>query len=163
MNDISPLLFFYFWQPVYYLLDAQEQSFPGKSKELRGRWAGISEHIGHKMTFKIITDDTGEEICRSLIRSAIEPGTQNLQLDPVITPTQGNLLTPTQAPTPVDAGTIENLMSPTGFISPIVKSEGMEDINRVMDPIGDTQQRHFQYQQPPSNVQPRHRYPLQSR
>ena len=138
MNDISPLLFFYFWQPVYYLLDAQEQSFPGKSKELRGRWAGISEHIDHKMTFKIITDDTGEEICRSLIRSAIEPGTQNLQLDPVITPTQGDLMNPTQAPTPVDAGTIENLMSPTGFISPIVKSEGMEDINRVMDPIGDT-------------------------
>ena len=34
-NDISPLIFFYFWQPVYYLLDAEEQSFPGKSKEMR--------------------------------------------------------------------------------------------------------------------------------
>ena len=48
MNDISPLLFFYFWQPVHYLLDATEQSFPGKSKESRGRWAGISGYIGHK-------------------------------------------------------------------------------------------------------------------
>ena len=31
-NDISQLIFFFFWQPVYYLLDADEQSFPGKSK-----------------------------------------------------------------------------------------------------------------------------------
>ena len=48
MNDISPLLFFYFWQPIYYLLDITEQSFLGKSKELRGRWAGVAEHVGHK-------------------------------------------------------------------------------------------------------------------
>ena len=48
-NDISPLIFFFFWQPVYYLLDATEQSFPGKSKEMRARWAGIDEIIGTKM------------------------------------------------------------------------------------------------------------------
>ena len=33
-NDINPLICFYFWQPVYYFLDAEEQSFPGKSKEM---------------------------------------------------------------------------------------------------------------------------------
>jgi hypothetical protein len=48
MTDISPLLYFYFWEPVYFLMDESEQSFPGKSKELRGRWVGISEHIGDK-------------------------------------------------------------------------------------------------------------------
>jgi hypothetical protein len=59
-TDISPLLYFYFWQPVYFLVDESEQHFPGKSKELCGRWVGISEHIGNKMAYKIITDDTGE-------------------------------------------------------------------------------------------------------
>jgi hypothetical protein len=63
MTDISPLLYFYVWEPVYFLMDESEQSFPGKSKELRGRWVGILEHIGNKMTDKIITDDTGGEIC----------------------------------------------------------------------------------------------------
>jgi hypothetical protein len=51
MTDISPLLYFYFWQAVFFLLDESEQHFPGKSKELRGRWVGISEHIGNKMTY----------------------------------------------------------------------------------------------------------------
>ena len=61
-NDISPLLFFYFWESIYYLRDATEQSFPGKSKEKRGRWAGVSEDIGPKMCFKIVDDDSGEII-----------------------------------------------------------------------------------------------------
>jgi hypothetical protein len=83
MTDISPLLYFYFWQPVYILEDKSKQSFPGKSKELRGRWVGISEHIGGKMTYKIITDDTGEEVCRSTIRSALDPTMKNLREDPI--------------------------------------------------------------------------------
>ena len=83
MTDVSPLLHFSFWQPVYFLLDENEQSFPGKSKELRGHWAGISEHIGHKMTYKLITDDINEEICRSVIRSALDPTMKNLREDPI--------------------------------------------------------------------------------
>ena len=82
-NDISPLIFFYFWQPVYYLLDAEEQSFPGKSKEMRARWAGIDENIGTKMCWKLVDDNSGEIINRSTIRSAIEPGAANLQVDPI--------------------------------------------------------------------------------
>jgi hypothetical protein len=57
--------------------------FPGKSKELRGRWVGISEHIGNKMTYKIITDDTGEEVSRSAIRPANDPSMRNLREDPI--------------------------------------------------------------------------------
>jgi hypothetical protein len=64
MMGLSPLLYFYFWQPVYFLEDESQQSFHGNYKELRGRWVGISEHIGNKiMTYKIITDDSGEEVC----------------------------------------------------------------------------------------------------
>jgi hypothetical protein len=59
-------------------MDESEQSFPRKSKQLRGRWVGISEHIGNKMTYKIITDDTGEEICRSAIRTARDTTLKNL-------------------------------------------------------------------------------------
>jgi hypothetical protein len=55
-------------------VDKSEQHFPGKSKELCGKWEGISEHIGNKMTYKIIIDDdTGEEVCRSAIQSALDP------------------------------------------------------------------------------------------
>ncbi|OEU21625.1 hypothetical protein FRACYDRAFT_167569 [Fragilariopsis cylindrus CCMP1102] len=82
MTDISPLLYFYFWEPVYYLVDKSEQHFPSKSKEMRGRWVGISEHIGNKMTYKIISDTTGNEICRSAIRTARDNTMKNLREDP---------------------------------------------------------------------------------
>jgi hypothetical protein len=35
------------------------------------------------MTYKIITDDTGEEVCRSAIRSALDPTMKNLREDPI--------------------------------------------------------------------------------
>ena len=82
MTDISPLLVFTFWQPVYVLLDAKEQSFPGKSKEVCGRFVGICEHIGHNMTFKILLDDSHEIVCRSLVCSALDPDLLNLRLEP---------------------------------------------------------------------------------
>ena len=50
-NDISVLLNFYFWQPVYYLLDPEDQSFGVKSKEKRARWAGVDEKFGAKMCY----------------------------------------------------------------------------------------------------------------
>jgi hypothetical protein len=55
-NDISPLLCFHFWEPVYYKLD--DSDFPSDSREKRGHFVGISESVGHAMTFKILTDDT---------------------------------------------------------------------------------------------------------
>ena len=45
VTDISPLLPFSFWRPVYYLTDPSDRSFPGDSEEKRGRWVGISENI----------------------------------------------------------------------------------------------------------------------
>ena len=80
-NDISPLLYFDFWEPVYYYDD--DSDFPSESKELRGRWVGISEHCGHTLTFKILTDDTRKVIHRSNIRTALDPTTQNLRENPL--------------------------------------------------------------------------------
>jgi hypothetical protein len=114
MTDISPLLYFYFLQPVYFLVDRSEQHFPGKSKELRGRWVGISEHIGNKMTYKIITDDTGEEVCHSAIRSALDPTMKNLREDPIEIVKDPILL--------------EDILSPAEAISTKIKSDAMNDV-----------------------------------
>jgi hypothetical protein len=44
---------------------------------------GIAEHVGHRMTFKVLTDDTQKVICRSNIRSALSSTAPNLRLDPI--------------------------------------------------------------------------------
>jgi hypothetical protein len=95
-------------------MDESKQSFPGKSKELHGRWVGISEYIGDKMTYKIITDDTGEEICRSAIRTARDTTMKNLQEDPV--ELDKNLLS------------VEDILSPADAISTQIKSGALNDV-----------------------------------
>ena len=54
--DISPLLRFHWWQPVYYKVD--DSNFPSDTTEKSGRFVGIAENVGHAMTYKILTDDT---------------------------------------------------------------------------------------------------------
>ena len=81
MTDISLLLIFTFWQPVHVLLDEKEQHFPSKFKEVRGHFVGISEHIGHLMTFLVLLNDTKEIVSRSLIRSALDIDLLNCQLE----------------------------------------------------------------------------------
>jgi hypothetical protein len=80
-NDISPMLYFSFYKPVYYLVD--KTTYPSESKELHGRWVGVSENVGHFMTYKILTDDTCQIIHRSNIHSAADPNARNLHLDPL--------------------------------------------------------------------------------
>ena len=77
--DISPILRFSFYQPVYYAKN--EPSFPSDSREARGRFVGIAEHVGHAMTFQILTDDTNKIIERSLVRAA-DPEAPNKRADP---------------------------------------------------------------------------------
>ena len=82
--DISPLLRFRFWQPVCFLHD--DSDFPSESKEERGRWIGISENVGHDVTFKILSDKTCKIIHRSNVRSANDPLESNIRLDPLTIP-----------------------------------------------------------------------------
>ena len=79
-NDISPILQFYWWQDVYYAVD--DSAFPSESKEARGKWVGIAEHVGHDMTYKILTDDTRKIIFRSNVRAATKDA-PNYRLDPL--------------------------------------------------------------------------------
>jgi len=50
-NDISPLLWYAFYEAVYY--KDETAPFPSGSKECRGYWVGVSEHVGSTMTLKI--------------------------------------------------------------------------------------------------------------
>jgi hypothetical protein len=95
-------------------VDESEQHFPGKSKELLGRWVGISKHIDNKMTYKNTTDDTGEEVCRSVIRSALDPTMKNLHEDPV--------------EIEKDPISLEDILSPAEAISAKIKSDAMNDV-----------------------------------
>jgi hypothetical protein len=67
-NDISSLLCFHFWEPVYYKLD--DSDFLSDSCEKHGHFVGISESVGHAMTFKILTDD--------ILRLSIDPMSDRL-------------------------------------------------------------------------------------
>ena len=77
-SDISPLLRFHFWEEVYYKLD--DSDFPSESRELKGNIVGIAEHVGHLMTYKVLTQDTNTVIYRSNLRPVL-PGTRNKRLD----------------------------------------------------------------------------------
>jgi hypothetical protein len=80
MNDIlSPLLYFRWYEPIYYRVDNSD--FPSDSREERSRWVGVAEHVGHTMTFKILTDDTKKIIYHLNICSAVDPSSWNLHID----------------------------------------------------------------------------------
>jgi hypothetical protein len=67
--DISPLLAFHFYQPVYYY--TEEGNYD--SGEKLGYILGVSENVGAHMTFQLLTDDTQEVITRSVLRSIDDP------------------------------------------------------------------------------------------
>jgi hypothetical protein len=61
-----------------------DSDFPFDSRKKKGRWVGVAEHVGHAMTFKLLsTDDTHKIIYRSNIRSALDPHSRNLRMDPL--------------------------------------------------------------------------------
>jgi hypothetical protein len=76
--DISVLLQFHFWEPVYYRLD--DATFPSDGTEQRGRFVGIADSVGDALTYKILNDSTNKILYRSSVRSANIPGATNLRL-----------------------------------------------------------------------------------
>ena len=78
--DISSLLQYDFYEPVYY--KAHEADFPSESVEKSGRFVGISETVGNALTYKILTDDSQKVIHRSAVRSALDPLIPNNRTTP---------------------------------------------------------------------------------
>ena len=76
--DVSPLLRFHWYQPVFYKVD--HASFPSESPEALGYFVGIVPHCGHVMTFKVLTADTHRVLFRSQVRPADDPHRPNLRL-----------------------------------------------------------------------------------
>ena len=75
--DVSPLLRFTFYQPVYYVHDDSE--FPSDSTESQCRFVVVSENVGHAMTFKILSPNFNKILHRSNVRAADDPSLANLK------------------------------------------------------------------------------------
>ena len=64
--DISILLLYTFYQPVFYA--THNQSYPSASEERAARWVGFGEHVGDALTHKLLDDDTKKILYRSAVR-----------------------------------------------------------------------------------------------
>ena len=66
--DISACLQFHLYEPVLYY--KPYSSYPD-SKESFGCFVGIAENVGDALTYLMLTADTQEIICCSVVRSAL--------------------------------------------------------------------------------------------
>jgi hypothetical protein len=64
--DCSHLLYFDYYQPVWYW-DNPEAKFPTKKRKL-GRWLGVARNVGQALCFYILVDN-GEVITRSTVKA----------------------------------------------------------------------------------------------
>ena len=64
--DISILLLYTFYQPVFYA--THNQSYSSASEERAARWVGFGEHVGDALTQKLFDDDTKKILYRSAVR-----------------------------------------------------------------------------------------------
>ena len=64
--DISIMLLYTFYQPVFYA--THDQHFPSESEERAAFWVGIGEHCGDAMTQKLLDKTTQKIIYRSAVR-----------------------------------------------------------------------------------------------
>ena len=63
--------------------NTEDTSFLSDSLEERGSFVGISENVGHDMTFKFLNISTNKIINVSNVRSAHDKTSHNLRADPV--------------------------------------------------------------------------------
>ena len=64
--DISIILLFTFYQPVFYA--TYDKHFPSESEERAGYWDGFGEHCGDSMMHKLLDHETQKDIYRSPVR-----------------------------------------------------------------------------------------------
>ena len=69
----------HWYERVYYCLD--ETSFPSESQEAAGHIVGFADHVGHALTFTILTNDTQKILYWSEVRSDKDPSSINLCTD----------------------------------------------------------------------------------
>ena len=82
--DISFMLHFSFYEPVYYRIDSSEPdlNFPSSSNEKKGYWVGFADNQGDSLTWRILTEDTQKIIIRSGVRCALRTTTNQRLASP---------------------------------------------------------------------------------
>ena len=82
--DISFMLHFSFYEPVYYRIDSSEPdlNFPSSSNEKKGYWVGFADNQGDSLTWRILTEDTQKIIIRSGVRSTLRTTTNQRLASP---------------------------------------------------------------------------------
>ena len=82
--DVSFILHFSFYEPVYYRIDSSEPdlNFPSSSNEKKGYWVGFADNQGDSLTWRILTEDTQKIIIRSGVRSALRTTTNQRLASP---------------------------------------------------------------------------------
>ena len=75
--DVSFMLHFSFYEPVYYRIDSSEPdlNFPSSSNEKKGYWVSFANNQGDSLTWRILTEDTQKIIIRSGVHSALRTTT----------------------------------------------------------------------------------------
>ena len=82
--DVSFMLHFSFYEPVYYRIDSSEPdlNFPSSSNEKKGYWVGFADNQGDSLTWRILTEDTQKIIIHSGARSALRTTTNQRLASP---------------------------------------------------------------------------------
>ena len=82
--DVSFMLHFSFYEPIYYRIDPSEPdlNFPSSSNEKKGYWVGFADNQGDSLSWKILTEDTHKIIIRSGVRSALRTTTNQRLASP---------------------------------------------------------------------------------
>ena len=136
-----------------------------KSKKKRARWAGVDKKIGAKMCYKLVDDETGKIINRSVICSTTEPGTANLRVDPVepLPPDLDDIFDEIMSID--DFGTPLSSVDPVDLIQASTKSRTWQEMEQDSydEHQKNVQQRYFQSEQPKSMDNKQHRYPTRSK
>ena len=75
--DVSFMLHFSFYEPVYYRIDSSEPdlNFPSSYNEKKGYWVSFDDNQGDSFTWRILTEDTQKIIICSGVRSALRTTT----------------------------------------------------------------------------------------
>ena len=126
--DISFLLHFSFYEPVYYRIDSSEPdlNFPSSSNEKKGYWVGFADNQGDSLTWRILTEDTQKIIIHSGVRSALRTTTSQHLASPS---GEGTTL-PFPIPYPQQPSTslpLDPLDASTPNFEQFVKSQSGED------------------------------------
>ena len=82
--DISFMLHFSFYEPVYYRIEFSEPDFhlPSSSNEKKGYWVGFAANQGDCLTWRTLTENTQKIIICSGIQSALSTTTNQCLASP---------------------------------------------------------------------------------